>query len=373
MIDPLQTLRDVGFENLERVDIELDAVWRGIHGGRPCLVALERAAVGGRENLESRLARGCLRVDAVRSQSSDLDDRTSFVVIQTRAMSPRTSEALSHFARRCHPFTRWIVTDGQRWLGSSENVSKSRVINQPRESRKKPTLFGGFSDRFLSCVKALVLPAKQWAPSDYPVGSTRESVSDVKSLSRRAGVSIPHVNRFLKTYGRLGFLDRDASGIRLVRRDDLLSSWSLRMVQQFEAPVLGSVPQSTAESWLRQAPPAASDADTGHSVALGLHHAAAAHGVHVVANAPISLFVKDNPTTIADRLGIDLVKDGPANVELLRPSFPHSFWRGVVISGKGWAITDVLQVYLDLALHPRRGAAVCRALKDRYPAVFGEG
>ncbi len=185
-------------------------------------------------------------------------------------------------------------------------------------------------------------------------------------------MSVPHVHRFLRTYERLGFMVRDAAGIHLIRRRDLLESWSLRMVDQLDAPVSGAVSEEAFREWLVRCPASLTGPNKAHRVALGVHSAAQAHGSDQVANAPLSIYVEGDPAEVARRLEIDPERSGPRMVELLRPRFPHSFWRGVVEVENDWPVADVVQTYLDLLRHPRRGGEAARALGRRFPDVLGE-
>lgn len=337
-------------------------------------MAVERAPAGGRENLEARFARGLLRCQVALQEFSIPDARRLAVVIVAPSLSVATEQALERFVKAASRGVEWFVTDGQRLLGPGASGSGRGLRGGDRDSRfaARAPAAGGFSDRFLACVKALALSDDPAAGASAYSSSPAGSASDLERLAARAGVSLPHVYRFLRAYERMGFLERDRAGMRLVRRAALFEAWALRVTRQFERPLLGVVSSAVFDRWQRRAP--AELAKVPCRLALGLHFAAAEHGAHEVAHAALTFYVDGDPAGVAEILGIDLIPRAAraSAVEFVRPLFPEALWRGVLIGERGWPVTDAVQCYIDLLRHPARGAQAARALLGRHAALFAD-
>jgi hypothetical protein len=153
-------------------------------------------------------------------------------------------------------------------------------------------------------------------------------------------------SRLIQELRHDGYLDDDAPDLRLVRVRHLLERWQAAVSaqpieeQSWRALVRGSA-NGALEKWLAH--------DAG---CLALFASARAHGFGLVAGVPAYVYARntaDAPPGFAPA--------GPGDVPDLivrRSRSPESVFRGSV-QVDDRPVCDIVQTWLDVALHPTRG------------------
>lgn len=335
-------------------------LWRAVLRSRQVQIAVERSASGGGENLEARLARGYLRLQAHGSI-----DAEPCVVIRCDRMSALTERRLQSFIDAIAPGFHWLVANTERILGPAR---KRRPGEAPRSLARRQNSGadlhqGAFSDRFLVCVKTIAFasnPGLVSPSASVPI----DPIKTVGGLAQRARISVPHAYRFVKTYEQLGFLERTPAGFDLRRHDELLAAWALHMVRQVQPFLEVRVSHDfLADAQRSGALFDGRGADRVCRAALGLHHAAASYGIHEVANAPLALYVRDEPEATLNLLGVDLDERSGPPLLVLKARFPEALWTHVR-QVEHIPVCDLLQCYLDLVHHPLGGAQLAQKVLD---------
>jgi hypothetical protein len=206
----------------------------------------------------------------------------------------------------------------------------------------------------------------------------RSEYHNASELANAAGASVMSAFRLLRMLGAEGFLDESDESLRLVRLQDLMRRWRaayLRPVREWPLRwILRGAPasqlQDVLRSYARLSPRAPSARQRGKRlplprVCLGLFAAADVLGFGFVHGVKPHLYVEEVRPDVLQQLGLSRVDPGqPADVLVRVPVAPESVFRGAVLRD-GLPVSDVLQVWLDVADHPSRGEAQAREIQRR--------
>lgn len=226
-------------------------------------------------------------------------------------------------------------------------VASPRPLRAMRASvaqRRRGLAFSDMNQWMLKVLLAPRIPASMLAA---PRGEFR-GASD---LANAAGVSVMSASRLIRDLQQEGYLDDQARQLQLVRLRELFERWNA---------AVNAVPVAD-EAWRALVPAqarAALDAWVAHEDACwGLFEAAHQHGLGLVEGVPPYALVFGD--VAVDRLhdaGFVAARDGEAvDVLLRRPRAVSSAFRGIVRE-HGAPRSDIIQVWLDVAAHPARGA-----------------
>jgi len=188
--------------------------------------------------------------------------------------------------------------------------------------------------------------------SDLPEGllsAPRERYVSGAALANAADVSRMSVSRSLQQLKSEGHLD-DSGYLTLVRRQELFRRWSAANMRPApEQPMRALIP--LAGNLIQPL------ADSLHADAcLAVFAAAAELNFGHVSGVPPYIYVRKLPLPNERRWGmLTPARTGKPNVVLRQALNPQSVFRGAV-QRNGMLVTDVIQVWLDVAHHPSRGA-----------------
>lgn len=219
----------------------------------------------------------------------------------------------------------------QRWYG---NASSNQAINL-------------FSDLNQWMLKVLLAPEIPESLLEAP----RKRYRSVTELAEAAKVSNMSASRFLQQLRNEGYLEESSRYLILVRRADLFRRWrSAAMRPSLEIPmrflIRGSIQQQINRLLASQ----------DKEACLGLFAAADALQLGHVSGVPPYIFVPKVPRP-GDNKWRALVAASPSEAPdlILRQAIsPNSLFRGA-LHRNGLIISDVIQVWLDVANHPSRG------------------
>jgi hypothetical protein len=256
-----------------------------------------------------------------------------------------------------------VSLDGvRRFRGPGlEGMNEERPVVRPRGTGT-PQAVNLFSDLNQWLLKVLLA-------SDLPEGllsAPRERYVSGAALANAADVSRMSVSRFLQQLKSEGHLE-DSGYLTLVRRQELFRRWSAANMrpapeQPMRAliPLAGNLVQSLADS---------RHADT----CLAVFAAAAELDFGHVSGVPPYIYVRKLPLPNERRWGmLTPARTGKPNLVLRQALNPQSVFRGAV-QRNGMLVTDVIQVWLDVAHHPSRGAEQAELIYEKILAPITKG
>jgi hypothetical protein len=172
---------------------------------------------------------------------------------------------------------------------------------------------------------------------------------NASELAKAARVSLMSASRFVRLMKELGFLHEGGQPLRLVRADELLERWQA----SYSRPIK-EVPARWVLGGQADAIPRALNA-YGEFACLGLFAAADALGYGFVQGAPVHMLVQQVDAKRLRQMRLAPADPGhKADIILRVPSAPESVFRGMLVLDS-LKVSDVLQVWLDVAQHPARG------------------
>jgi hypothetical protein len=185
------------------------------------------------------------------------------------------------------------------------------------------------------------------------LAAPRAQYGNASPLAQAAGASVMSASRFLRQLEREGYLERSASQLRIVRRQELFDGWqALASRRVEELPMrflLPGNPRAALERMLREH-------HEEKRACLGLFAAAEALGLGIVAGVPPHVYVpRIGPAVYMGWKNV--VPAGPGerpDFMLRRPAAPTAVFHGAV-AVKGMWVSDVVQVWLDVASSASRG------------------
>jgi hypothetical protein len=165
--------------------------------------------------------------------------------------------------------------------------------------------------------------------------------------------------RFVQQLARDGYLDEGAPHLMLVRRKRLFEHWhaaALRSARELPMKLVlrGDITRELRRLLAGQP-----------SVCLGLFAAADALGLGHVEGVPPYVYVERLASSVSTWKAFRPCAAGEAPDVVVRQALaPQSVFRAAVRE-KGIAACDVLQVWLDVAAHPSRGAEQARLIEKK--------
>lgn len=219
-------------------------------------------------------------------------------------------------------------------------------VNPAFRSNFANQAFNLFSDLNQWMLKVLLAP-------DIPdglLGAPRNRYTSGAELAKAAGVSSMSASRFLFQLRQEGFLNESSMYFDLVRRDQLFRRW--------QAAMMRSMPETPA-SFLIKAPLLQQIKrlmdSRSEQLCLGLFAAADQLRLGHVRGVPPYIYVPKLPRPHDEKWkGLMMNSEGPPDVIFREAPFPKSIFRGAV-HVEGVMTCDVIQVWLDVSIHPSRG------------------
>ena len=224
-----------------------------------------------------------------------------------------------------------------------------RSISPVRESRP---LFSDLSQWMLKVLLANELP-------EHLLSAPRGHYRNASQLARAAHVSVMSAFRFVDQLREDGHLHESASSLQLVRRESLFSRWQAASDRApREIPMRFRLP-GNSEGRLRKI------VGSGRAC-LALFAAADALKLGFVKGVPPHVYVERiQPAHIAAWKSLRPCEPGESpDVVMRQAAAPQSVFRGMV-RVDGAAASDVVQVWLDVAAHPSRGAEQADLIRRR--------
>ena len=204
-----------------------------------------------------------------------------------------------------------------------------------------------FSDLNQWMLKVLLAPELPESLLTAPRGRYRNA----SELANAANVSMMSAFRFVQQLGRDGYLHESAPYLNLVRRDELFHRWQAwSMVKRVREMPMRFLFRGDPDVALERV------LQSGRAC-LGLFAAAEALGVGFVEGIPPYVYVERlrREQLVIWKNVVPAEKGEAPDFFLRQAPAPQSIFRGLVLA-RDRPTSDVLQVWLDVASHPARGA-----------------
>lgn len=331
-------------------------------------VEVKSAAEGRGDRLVPLWSQACLQA----SGAAGPRQKPLAIVVAPR-IARRVAEQVLQFAAEHAPGVAAGVVDlaGQRAF-AGERLDDLNALGSPApiNEHAAPDQANRFSDANQWMLKILLAPELP----DRLLSAPRALYRNAPELARAAGVSVMSAHRFLRQLRLDGFLDESSGQLQLVRRPDLFRRWQSAVAVQpaKEIPVRvlvrGSADREMHRLMARGRP------------CLALFAAADALRLGFVKGVPPHIYVPSFSDVFAQPARQRYIAPaGPGEVPdfILREApAPRSIFSGAVgVAGHpmGSRACDVLQVWLDVAAHPARGAEQAALIEKRVlgPLIRG--
>ena len=335
-------------------------------------VEIKVASEGRRDRLVPLAAQAILQVQAAVSTAEPTV--LPLAVVCAPRISESSAEQIHQFAKEYAPGVAVGVFDLEGFRSFAG--AGLEILNQKRQTPSKSILcreqaqFGlSFSDTNQWLLKVMLAPMIPESMLTAPRGEYR----DVSQLARASSVSIMSAFRFVKQLRVEGFLHESGDSLRLVRIEQLMQRWQaansrwreLRMrwlIHNDESDALNSAVRSVCSYEAlspKQREIAMPNSDKHIQptirVCVGLFSAAELLGLSFVHGAPRHLYVEHAEDVLVHRLGLVPAEHERVDVYVRIPTARAAIFRAAV-NVNGVLASDVLQVWLDVAAHPARGA-----------------
>ena len=312
------------------------------------VVELKGTSDGRADRLVPLWSQACLQA----GRAASGQDRPLAVVAAPR-ITLRAANHVLAFAAEYAPETAAAVVDleGLRLIrgpdldGLDAEAARPAWPGETSAGAAKPENL--FSDLNQWMLKVLLAPELPESLLTAPRGRYRNA----SELANAANVSMMSAFRFVQQLGRDGYLHESASYLNLVRRDELFHRWQAwSMVKRVREMPMRFLFRGDPDVALERV------LQSGRAC-LGLFAAAEALGVGFVEGIPPYVYVERlRREQLVIWKNVVPAERGEAPDFFLRQApAPQSIFRGLVLA-RDRPTSDVLQVWLDVASHPARGA-----------------
>lgn len=317
-------------------------------GAQRFVVEIKALAEGRSDRVIPLLSQAILEAKA---NAHDAGNAQPLAVICVENASPSLLNQVSSFAKRYAPNVPiGIVSESglRRFQGPALDELNAEP-EQPRWYGSSPSnqTINLFSDLNQWMLKVLLAPEIPTHLLEAP----RHRYRSGSELAEAAQVSTMSASRFLQQLRNKGYLDGSSQYLVLVRRAELFRRWrSAVMRPSPELPMRFLIRGSTQQQILGLL------ASHHEEACLGLFAAADALKLGHVSGVPPYVCVPKLPRP-GEKTWRELLIAAPSEAPDLimwQTLFPKSAFRGAV-HHKGLRISDVIQVWLDVANHPSRG------------------
>lgn len=346
----------------QRVDLIADS------GEEKYVIEVKQSSEGRRDRLIPLLSQAILQAEAFRKLLPEY--AVPVGIVAADRIPDSVAEQLKAFVARYAPEVAIGILDleGMREFQGFglERFNARRAVPSALSSIPKngPPVHL-FSDLNQWMLKVLLAPS---IPESL-LCAPREYYRSAAQLARAAGVSVMSASRLVRQLRNEGFLDTRKQSLRLVRIEELLERWrgaSRGKVRELPARWIIRGADDQLRSAVQSYASGLKPKDSKHSrrssvrsplprVCVGLFAGAEALGLGFVRGVAPHLYLERLDYAALKRLGLSVEDAGRApDVQLRVPENEESVFRPVVWNA-GVPVSDVIQIWLDVANHPARG------------------
>jgi hypothetical protein len=344
--------------------------------GSRYIVELKVASEGRGDRLVPLLAQAILQAQAIAKASPE--PAAALAVVAAPVISPRVAAHLQRFLDENVPGVAVGIFDREGFqFFAGPGLEKLNASPSSRVRRRQlplPESVPLFSDLNQWMLKVLLAPLVPEGLLQAP----RREYRNASQLAEAAGVSVMSAFRFVRQLRQEGFLDKDDEILRLVRRDELMRRWQAVHLRAMPELPLRWIISSKSARQLSAALHSYSESpnvkhEPSQRLCLGLFAAAEQLGFGFVHGVPPSFYLENLDREVLAHLGLSPEgAERAPDVYVRVPAFRESVFRAAVLR-QGVPVADILQVWLDVAAHPARGAVQAEEIRRRALApIFKE-
>jgi hypothetical protein len=337
--------------------------------GKKLIIEIKRASEGRRDRVIALLSQAAL--EAAYYSRNFAGNPIPVAIVGANHISDSVSEEAKEFVRKRAPDVavglldfeglRSFAGHGLEDLSSERRAENSQSL--PKLRARAPQLFSDLNQWML---KVLLAPR---IPESY-LSAPRGRYQGASQLAEAAGVSVMSAFRFVEQFSKEGFLDSGPGVLRVVRSKELMNRWlaaSQRRVVEIPMRWVLHKGKKALANALRSYESSASlhsrDAEKSEGylslprprLCLGLFEAAEALGVGFVHGVKPYLYLERLSADVMRDLGLSgNGSEEQADIHIRIPGNHESIFRGAV-RNDGVPVSDILQIWLDVAQHPSRG------------------
>jgi hypothetical protein len=356
------------------------------HDNRIYLAQIKRSPEGRRDRLVPLLSQAILQAQAFARHYAE--PALPVAVVAAPRVPESLAEEIRRFAANYAPDVAVGVMDAEgfrAFWGQGLEVlnSERRSLPPPASSRHAPAsrLFSDLNQWMLKVLLSQNIP-------ESLLSAPRGPHRNASQLARAAGVSVMSAYRFIRDMSRELFIEEHRNGFRVVRIEALLQRWAAanqgamreypaRWIlssgkDQLSAAVRGYMSQPSHAA--KRKPHRQESVPPRQRICLGLFAAAEALGMGFVHGVPPHIYVDEINDDLLQKLGLSLLEaENRPDAYIRIPEYGESVFRGAV-QREGLAISDILQVWLDVSNFPARGQAQAYEIRKKVikPLLQGE-
>lgn len=287
-------------------------------------------------------------------------------VVAAPKISARAAKQVIEFAKEYAPNAAAGVIDFQGLrLFHGPQLEELNVHAEAPASMAAPRLRESgqlFSDLNQWMLKVLLAPELPEALLNAPRGQYRNA----SELAAAAQVSVMSAFRFVRLLQNEGYLHESAPHLKLVRREDLFNRWQALGRRSAKEQPMRLVIKGDPLAPLRKLP-------KNVRACLALFAAADALHLGFVQGVPRYVYVPQVPADVVLRKNLRPCAPGDLPDYIFRQApAPESVFRGMV-RDDGVPVSDVVQVWIDVAGHPSRGREQADIIRKRVLQSVIEG
>jgi hypothetical protein len=315
-------------------------------GREAYLVEIKAPSESRRDRVIPLLAEAVLQAQAYARESGKA---RALAVVYVGGASSSLFKQVEAFSRNFAPDVAvGVVSDSgdRQFWGKGLEVLNAK----PSAVRKAPARPAGpvshiFSDLNQWMLKVLLAPQIP----EHLLAAPRAEYRNASELAGAANVSVMSAFRFVQQLRGEGFLDESSVRFRLVRREELFRRWRSEALRPSPEMPMSFLIRGPAQLQLREIV-------SSSKGCLGLFAAAEALKLGHVKGVPPYVYVPRllRPDGKAWKGMVPASPRESPDLILKQPRAPQSVFRGAVHLD-GMAVSDVLQVWLDVSVHPSRG------------------
>jgi len=295
----------------------------------------------------------------LQSARSAGENAAPLAVVAAPKIASRLAEQVLRFADRYAPDAAVGVIDfeGLRIFRGPHleglNAPPPDVPSMPsRSARDSGDLFSDLNQWMLKVLIARDIPNEL-------LSAPRGFFRNASQLAAASGVSVMSAFRLVQQLQREGHLNESAPYLDLVRRGDLFNRWQAAVVRSVREVPMRFVFSGDIRMQLRKMV-------HGGRACLALFAAADALNLGFVQGVPPYVYVQRvQPAYLAAWKNLrPCAEREPPDVIVRQAPAPNSVFRGM-IQPSGMAVSDVLQIWLDVSGHPSRGREQADLIRRR--------
>lgn len=354
----------------KRADLEV------ARGDQRYIVEIKSASEGRPDRLVPMLAQAILQARAYAQLSPK--PAMPLAIIAAPDISPNAANNILCFLAQFAPDVSAGILDRdgfRRFIGPGlEKLNADPPRSVHRRKLPAPDSAYLFSDLNQWMLKVLLAPSIP----DNLLRAPRGEFRNASELAAAAKVSVMSAFRLVRQLREEGFLDEHDTMLRLVRRKELLRRWQAAHLRGHQEMPLRWIIPVKSERQLLAALHAYTVQPNGKRelaprACLGLFAAAESLGFGFVRGVPQYFYIESLDREALRHMGLSPEgAEHKPSVYVRVPAFRETVFRAAVVND-GVPVADILQVWLDVGVHPARGEEQAEEIRHRVLApIFDE-